>query len=53
MNLVIHLVSCEKFIEIDIFWRNDSNIVKRSMFRANIEDVVGFGLLQESALFNI
>ena len=23
------------------------------MFRANIEDVVGFGLLQESALFNI
>lgn len=45
MNLVIYLVFCEKFIEIDIFWWNDLNIVKCLMFRVNIEDVVGFGLL--------
>jgi len=49
----MHLVSCEKYIEISIFWRNDSNIVKRSMLRANIQDVVGFGLFQENVLLNI
>lgn len=35
----MHLVSCEKYTEISIFWRNDSNIVKRSVLRANIQDV--------------
>ena len=49
MNIL--LVSCEKYIEINIFVRNDSNIVKRP-FETNIQDVVDFGLFQDNVLLN-